>query len=123
VTPAVGLWNGHPVSLTVINSSYIIARMRYAIILAPEAVEDFKGLTANSRGLVRTAIETHLRHEPEKTSRSRIKQLRGIRRPRFRLRVGDIRVFYDVTDSTVEVLAIVAKSEAEKWLTLFASPA
>src|SRR3974390_2496408 len=34
---------------------------------------------------LRAAFETHLRHEPEKTSRSRIKRLRGVRRPQYRL--------------------------------------
>jgi len=61
----------------------------------------------------------HLRHEPEKTSRSRIKRLRGLRRPQYRLRVGEVRVYYDVSSATVEVLAIVAKSEAESWLAQF----
>ena len=64
----------------------------------------------------------HLRHEPEKTSRSRIKRLRGLRRPQYRLRVGEVRVYYDVSSATVEVLAIVAKSEAESWLAQFGNP-
>src|SRR3954453_22759316 len=85
--------------------------MSFVIVLAPEAVEDLKRIKANVRALVRTALETHLRHEPRKTSRSRIKRLRGLARPQYRLRVGDVRVFYDVTDSTVEILAIVAKPE------------
>jgi mRNA interferase RelE/StbE len=96
--------------------------MLFAIVLAPEAVEDLRRLSANVRATVRAALETHLRHEPEKTSRSRIKRLRGMLRPQYRLRVGDIRVFYDVSGTTVEVLAIVAKSEAESWLAQFASP-
>ena len=96
--------------------------MRFAILLAPEAVEDLRGLKANRRAEVREAIETHLRHEPGKTSRSRIKRLRGVTKPQFRLRVGEIRVFYDVSEGVVEVLAIVAKSEAEVWLTRFGSP-
>jgi mRNA interferase RelE/StbE len=79
--------------------------MRYSIVLAPEAAEDFKGLEAGMRATVRTAIETHLRHEPKKTSRSRIKRLRGLARPQYRLRVDAMRVFYDVTESTVEILA------------------
>jgi mRNA interferase RelE/StbE len=97
--------------------------MPHAIVLAPEAVEDFKALRANVRAEVKTALETHLRHEPAKASRSRIKKLRGLRRPQYRLRVGDIRVFYDISGATVEILAIVAKSEAETWLAQFASPA
>jgi len=93
--------------------------MSFAVVLAPEAVEDLRALTANIRATVRSVLETHLRHEPEKTSRSRIKRLRGLRRPQYRLRVGEVRVFYDVSGATVEVLAIVAKSEAESWLAQF----
>ncbi|OCK57835.1 type II toxin-antitoxin system RelE/ParE family toxin [Bradyrhizobium sp. LMTR 3] len=96
--------------------------MPFVIVLAPEAVEDLKRLTANVRATVRTALETHLRHEPEKASRSRIKRLRGLRHPQYRLRVDEIRVFYDVSGTTVEVLAIVAKSEAESWLAQFGNP-
>ena len=96
--------------------------MKFDIVLAPEAVEDFRRLTANVRATVRSALETHLSREPEKTSRSRIKRLRGLRRPQYRLRVDEVRVFYDVSGTTVEVLAIVAKSEAAPWLVQFGSP-
>ena len=93
--------------------------MRHEIILAPEAAEDFKALRAADRATVLDAMERHLRHEPTRTSRSRIKRLRGIRRPRYRMRVQDIRVFYDVTEDAVQVLAIVAKSNAAAWLERF----
>ncbi|HEY3696102.1 type II toxin-antitoxin system RelE family toxin [Phenylobacterium sp.] len=96
--------------------------MPFAIILAPEAVEDLKHLKANIRSTVRDALEAHLRHEPIKTSRSRIKRLRSLSRPQYRLRVGDVRVFYDVSAQTIEVLAIVTKSEAESWLAQFGKP-
>jgi mRNA-degrading endonuclease RelE of RelBE toxin-antitoxin system len=79
--------------------------MRFTIVFAPEAVEDFRRLKANIRSEARDAIETHLRHEPKKTSRTRIKRLRGIRCPQYRLRVGEIRVFYDVSGADVEILA------------------
>jgi mRNA interferase RelE/StbE len=97
--------------------------MAYEIVLAPEAVEDLRALKANVRAAVRTALETHLRHEPGKTSRSRIKRLGGLRRPEYRLRVGEARVFYDISGSTVEILAIVTKSETEAWLRQFGDPA
>jgi mRNA-degrading endonuclease RelE of RelBE toxin-antitoxin system len=96
--------------------------MPLVVVLAPEAVEDLRRLTANVRARVRSALETHLRHEPEKISRSRVKRLRGLRRPQYRLRVGEVRVFFDVFGTTVEVLAIVTKSEAESWLAQFANP-
>lgn len=91
--------------------------MRFEIVLAPEAIADLRRLEAHERAEVRDALETHLRHEPRKTSRSRIKRLRGIARLHYRLRVGDIRVFYDVSEGLVEVLAIVSKKDATKWLT------
>jgi mRNA interferase RelE/StbE len=97
--------------------------MPFAIVLAPEAVEDLSTLKASIRAEVRAALEAHLRHAPDKVSRSRIKRLRGLSRPQYRLRVGDVRVFYDVSDATVEILAIVAKSEAGQWLAQFANPA
>jgi len=93
--------------------------MPFAIVLAPEAVEDLARLKATVRSAVKEALETHLRHEPEKTSRSRIKRLRGLSRPQYRLRVGEARVFYDVADGVVEVLAIVSKSETTSWLAQF----
>ena len=96
--------------------------MPFDIVLAPEAVEDLKALRANVRADLRTALETYLRHEPEKTSRSRIKRLRGLRQPQYRLRVGEVRIFYDVTGTTVQVLAIVTKLEADSWLAQFGNP-
>jgi len=104
------------------KSGYNLARMRFEIVLAPEAIEDLRALKANVRSTVRDALETHLRHEPMKTSRSRVKRLRGLSRPQYRLRVGEIRVFYDVSAESVEVLAIVPKSEAAIWLEQFGSP-
>lgn len=93
--------------------------MPFEIVFAPEAVEDLRMLNANLRARVRSAIATHLRHEPQKTSRSRIKRLRRLRQPQYRLRVGDVRIFYDVSGTTVEILAIVTKLEAERWLGRF----
>jgi mRNA interferase RelE/StbE len=97
-------------------SGYNVARVRYAVILSPEAVDDLRALKANIRAVVREAIEEHLRYEPNKTSKSRIKRLRGLSRPQYRLRVEGVRVFYDVTETTVEILAILSKEEADEWL-------
>ena len=96
--------------------------MRYGIVLAPGAVRELTALTAYHRAKVRDAIEQHLRHEPAKVSKSRLKRLRGLSRPQFRLRVDDTRVFYDVTDKAVEVLAIISKAQAEAWLAEHGQP-
>jgi len=42
-----------------------------------------------------------------------------VRRPQYGLRVDDIRVFYDVHEQLVEILAIINKSETEAWLAQF----
>jgi mRNA-degrading endonuclease RelE of RelBE toxin-antitoxin system len=96
--------------------------MRHEIILAPEAVEDFKRLNADQRAQLRQALETHLRNEPTRLSKSQIKRLRGLSHPQYRLRVGEIRIFYDVENDAVEVLAIVPKSDAEGWLKAVGKP-
>ena len=90
--------------------------MRHEIYLAPEAIEDLKRLKASRRAEVKEAMETHLRHEPTKATKSRIKRLRGLSRPQYRLHVDDLRVFYDVSKRNVKILAIVARADADVWL-------
>lgn len=97
-------------------SGYHLARMAFEIVLAHEAVADLRRLSAHDRAKVRDAMEVHLRYEPTKLSKSRIKRLRGLSRPQYRLRVDEHRVFYDVVGEEVRVLAIVAKSDADAWL-------
>jgi mRNA interferase RelE/StbE len=90
--------------------------VRFEIVLSPDAGAELAALPAHTRAEVRDGIELHLRYAPRKLSRSRIKRLRGLEQPQYRLRVGEIRVFYDVTETKVEVLAIVAKAQAQAWL-------
>jgi mRNA-degrading endonuclease RelE of RelBE toxin-antitoxin system len=97
--------------------------MKFEIVLAPQAIHGFRALRRDFQANVREAIERHLRHEPTKVSRSRIKRLRGLDRPQYRLRVNDVRVFYDVSETTVEVLAIISKEQADAWLAEEATPA
>lgn len=70
--------------------------MAYDIFFTPEAREDLLSLRAHERKNVLDAIEIHLRHEPEKVNKSRIKRLQGMISPQYRLRIDDIRAFYDV---------------------------
>lgn len=90
--------------------------MRYEIILAPAAAGDLRRLTARDRSTIRDMMKKHLRYEPQKLSRSRIKRLRGFQRPQYRLLVEDYRIFYDVVEQRVEVLAILPKAAAYDWL-------
>ena len=96
--------------------------MRYTLILAPEAAQALRSLPAYERAEVRDALERHLRDEPTRVSKSRIKRLRGLSQPQYRLRVGEVRVFYDVTAEVVQVLAIVTKAQAAAWLSAHGTP-
>jgi mRNA interferase RelE/StbE len=96
--------------------------MRFEIVLAPDAAVRLQQLPAFHRARIGDALETHLRHEPAKVSKSRIKRLRGLSQPQFRLRVDDYRVFYDIRGQEVQILAIVSKQEAERWLAEYGSP-
>ena len=96
--------------------------MRYEVALAPEAARAFRTLPAYRRAEVRDALERHLRDEPTRVSKSRIKHLRGLSQPQYRLRVGEVRVFYDVTREAVESLAIVTKAEGARGLAEHGTP-
>ena len=69
-------------------------------------------------------MREHLKHQPKRESRSRIKRLRGLRQPQYRMRVDEMRVFYDVNDemNRVEVLGFVSKSDTPEWLNLHGVP-
>jgi mRNA-degrading endonuclease RelE of RelBE toxin-antitoxin system len=98
--------------------------VRYEIIFSPEAEADIAALKASDRAKALDAIETFLRYEPEKISKSRIKRLREMQKPQYRLRVDELRAFYDVSytedgQGIVEVLRIREKSEVMEWLAEF----
>ena len=90
--------------------------MPYEIELTEDSKRDIQALRSFERRKVLDAIEHHLRHEPTKESQSRIKRLRELARPQYRLRVDDIRIFYDIVDDVVEIIAVIAKAEASVWL-------
>jgi len=46
------------------HSGYIMARMKYEIVLAPEALQDLKRLKARVRAEVKDALERHLDTNP-----------------------------------------------------------
>src|SRR5260370_5428255 len=79
------------------HSGSNLARCRSRSSWPPQAIEGLKALRADFQSSVRDAIELHLRHEPTKLSKSRIKRKRGLDRPQYRLKVNEVRVFYDVT--------------------------
>ena len=75
-------------------------------------------MDARWRSSLKEAMETRLGNAPKQERKSRIKRLKGLRQPQYRLRVDRLRVFYDVNDEQcrVEVLGFAMKPEADNWL-------
>ena len=90
--------------------------MAYRIVLTEAAIEDFDLLDARQRAKVRDALTIHLTHEPAKQSKSRIKKLRDLTYPQFRLRVDDVRVFYNVKGNDVVIIGVMQKERSIQWL-------
>ena len=92
--------------------------MKYRVVIAKSAQESFKKLDARWRSSLKEAMRTHLENAPKQESKSRIKRLKGLRQPQYRMRLDKLRVFYDVNDEQgrVEVSGFVMKPEAENWL-------
>lgn len=85
----------------------------YTIILKRSAVADLDALRKYDATQIADAMERYLQHEPTKESKSRIKRLRGISNPDYRLGVGDYRVFYVVDEDArrVDVLRVMHKDQ------------
>jgi mRNA interferase RelE/StbE len=82
----------------------------------PLAVNDLKRLRAFDRSAIIETIDRILTSAPTRGGKSRIKRLRGIDSPQYRLRVGEFRVFYDVQETNVYILRILSKSDVEEYL-------
>ena len=84
----------------------------YDIRYAEEAVADIKALRAYDQRKILDGIETRLRYQPRKESKSSVKALIQPFWSQYRLRVEDFRVYYDVSENpdTVYVLRVLPKT-------------
>jgi mRNA-degrading endonuclease RelE of RelBE toxin-antitoxin system len=87
----------------------------FEIELKSEALLSLRKMKSYHAKQILDAMESHLRVEPERTSKTTIKKLRGKQRTTFRLRAGDFRVFYDVVGTVVNVVAILHKDETPRF--------
>lgn len=87
----------------------------FRIVIRSSAAAQIRRLRRGDAVAILDAIETHLRHEPDRVSRSRIKRLRGRQTATYRLRVGDYRVFYDIAEDEVMIVAVLHKRETAEF--------
>lgn len=88
---------------------------KYLVKLKPEAVSDLDRMRKYDATKVLDGIEEHLRFEPTKESRSRIKKLRGSPPADYRLRIEDWRVFYRVSGREVHILRVLHKEDTQSF--------
>jgi mRNA-degrading endonuclease RelE of RelBE toxin-antitoxin system len=92
--------------------------MAFEIEVTRQAESDLDDIRRFYRNQILDAIAAYLRYNPRRISRSRIKRLRSVDSPEYRLRVGDFRVFDDVdeVERRVTILRVVSKDEALRYL-------
>ncbi|MBI1813434.1 MAG: type II toxin-antitoxin system RelE/ParE family toxin [Deltaproteobacteria bacterium] len=92
--------------------------MVFAIVYSPEAVDHLAALSKATQRLVVDQVEKQLTHEPNLPTRKR-KLLRPNPIAPWELRLGDVRVFYDVQEKAellVKVAAVGIKQHNQLWI-------
>ena len=102
--------------------------MPYRIQYMPTAVDHLRCLTARQRALVLDTVERQLTHQPDVKTRNR-KPMRPNPLAPWELRIGDLRVFYDIDlpkssseqgkaaqEGAVVILAVGVKKGNRLWL-------
>jgi mRNA-degrading endonuclease RelE of RelBE toxin-antitoxin system len=92
--------------------------MPFAIVYSPEAIDHLRLLSTSDQVLVVDQLDEQLAHQPTLPTRKR-KLLRPNPIAPWELRLGDIRVFYEVHEepvSRVVVKAVAIKRHNELWV-------
>ena len=90
--------------------------MPYEIRYSEEAVQQLTQLRAFEQVAILDPIEQVLGVNPTLESKARVKRLRPPAPTEYRLRVGEFRVFYDVEGEAVQIVQVLSKSHAIRYL-------
>lgn len=93
----------------------------YKVQLAKAAAKQFRGLRETDQQRVRNALTrqaTRSETSPGSRGGKSLKQIQGRRDRFFRLRVGELRIMFDLLDNeqVLLVLGIVNRRDLERWL-------
>lgn len=81
--------------------------MRYRIEYSPDTEEHLRALTARQQSIVLDTVERQLKYQPNMETRNR-KPMRPNPLAPWELRIGSLRVYYDVEDEPELVVYIRA---------------
>lgn len=87
--------------------------MQYRIEYSPETVNHFRVLTTRQQVTVLNTVEKQLRYQPAVETRNR-KPMRPNPLAPWELRIGDLRVYYDIEDEPDHVVYIRAVGIKER---------
>jgi mRNA-degrading endonuclease RelE of RelBE toxin-antitoxin system len=87
--------------------------MPYRIEYSPAAEEHLRGLTARQQSLILDTVEEQLAHQPSVPTRNR-KAMRPNPVAPWELRIGNLRVYYDVQDAPEAVVSVLAVGVKER---------
>ncbi len=87
--------------------------MPYRIEYSPDAEDNLRALTARRQSIVLNSVDKRLSHEPAVETRNR-KPMRPNPVAPWELRVGDLRVYYDVENEPEAVVRILAVGVKER---------
>ena len=85
----------------------------YRIEFSPEAENHLRELTSRQQATVLDAVEEQLQHEPTEETRNR-KPMRPNPIAPWELRIGDLRVYYDVETEPEQIVFVRAVGIKER---------
>lgn len=92
--------------------------MPYRIEYSPESEDHLRRLTARQRAIVFDSVDQQLMHQPTIKTRNR-KPMRPNQLAPWELRIGNLRVYYNVEkepEPVVEIRAIGIKQRNKVWI-------
>lgn len=87
--------------------------MAFVIRYTPTALSHLRGLTARERSVILDGVAAQLAHQPGIITRNR-KPMRPNPLASWELRLGDLRVFYDIEGRSEESGAVVVNAVGKK---------
>ena len=90
----------------------------YEIQYSPETISHLQTLTVRHRAIVLDAVERQLAHQPTKETRNR-KPMRPNPLAPWELRIGNLRVYYDIEtqpEPIVFIRAVGIKKRNQVWI-------
>jgi mRNA-degrading endonuclease RelE of RelBE toxin-antitoxin system len=89
--------------------------MTFTVLLTDSAIEDLDYFRKSERRIIADGIAQHLERDADVETRRR-KRLRPNRLAPWELRIDDFRVFYDIVEEEVKIVAVGHKEHNDLYI-------